>query len=197
MPGRRVLGRVFHDLLEQQVHEQEQRLGLENQDHRFLVLVIVQMLVNAGVLDQKGIARFPVQAFPVVNVVALAFEDVEHRGIHVAVLLAVAVRGKDIEVRLDRLCDLHRLRIDKMFAVVLRPALPLPVGRVIDARLVEQLLYKLSIAPLQGPDEGTFFGPKLPGSRFPRMIVADIVGRFRGAFRPCRIQPEYGSIPEE
>src|SRR5262245_24894440 len=50
------LRRPLDDLLEEQVHEQEQRLGLEHQQHRFLVRIVIEMLVHAGVLDQHHVA---------------------------------------------------------------------------------------------------------------------------------------------
>src|SRR5262245_57742650 len=37
LAGRQFVGRPLHDLLEQQVHEQEQRLGLEHQEDRLFL----------------------------------------------------------------------------------------------------------------------------------------------------------------
>src|SRR6516164_10652472 len=56
MAGRQLVGRPFHHLLEQQVHEQKQRLRLEHQQNAILVLVVVEMLMHAAVLDQHHVA---------------------------------------------------------------------------------------------------------------------------------------------
>src|SRR5580700_1990109 len=45
--GRGFVGRIGHDLLEQQVHEQEQRLCFEHQQDRLVVGAVVEMLVDA------------------------------------------------------------------------------------------------------------------------------------------------------
>src|SRR6266581_468605 len=49
--------RIGNHLLKQQVHEQEQRLGLEHQQDRFIVRIIVEVLMHAAILDKHHIAR--------------------------------------------------------------------------------------------------------------------------------------------
>ncbi len=90
------------------MHEQEQRLRLHDQADGLVVGVIVQVLVDAGVLDDQRIARFPIEAAAVVDVVALALQDIEDGAVHVAVLLAVAAGREAVDMGLDRLRDLRR-----------------------------------------------------------------------------------------
>src|SRR5262245_43473719 len=52
---RRLVRRPFHDLLEEQVHEQEKGLGLEHQQDRFVLGVVVEVLVHAAVLDEHHV----------------------------------------------------------------------------------------------------------------------------------------------
>ena len=49
-----ILGGKFGDLLEQHVHEQEQRLGLHDQEDAFIVGLVAEMLMHAGVLDDHA-----------------------------------------------------------------------------------------------------------------------------------------------
>src|SRR5262245_47433144 len=59
-PERRIeIGRPLHHLLQQQVHEQEQRLRLEHQVDTFLLVGVVEVLVHAAVLDQHHVAGLP------------------------------------------------------------------------------------------------------------------------------------------
>src|ERR1700686_4935095 len=46
---RRPLGRPFHHLLQQQMHEQEQRLRLEHEMDAFLGVGVVEVLMHAAV----------------------------------------------------------------------------------------------------------------------------------------------------
>src|SRR5215472_8554859 len=88
MAGRQLVGRPFHHFLEKQVHEQKQRLRLEYQQNAILVLVVIEMLVHAAVLDQHHVAGLPFDVAAVMDVVAVALEHVEHRAIEMTVLLA-------------------------------------------------------------------------------------------------------------
>src|SRR6266567_5812330 len=47
--------RIGNHLLKQQVHEQEQRLGLEDQQDRFIVRVVVEVLMHTAILDEHDI----------------------------------------------------------------------------------------------------------------------------------------------
>src|SRR5688572_16618575 len=67
-------GRIGNHLLIQQVHEEEERLGLEYQQDGFSRRIVVEMLVHAAVLHQHDIAGLPFNAPPIVNVVAPALE---------------------------------------------------------------------------------------------------------------------------
>src|SRR5487761_136545 len=115
--GRRRRGRIAHDLLEQQMHEQEQRLRLERQQVRVVVGIVVEMLVHAAVLDQHEVARLPVEPLAVVDVVAATLEHVEHGAVHVSMLLSMSARCVDLDVGLDRLRDCGGKRADHVLAV--------------------------------------------------------------------------------
>ena len=49
-----------------------------------------------------------------------------------------------------------------MFAIVLGSTLPLPVGRVVDARLSEKLFLEIAVGTFQRAHEDAFLGPALP-----------------------------------
>ena len=101
-----ILRGVFRDLLEDQMHEQEERLGLRDQHDRLVFRIVVQMLVDAGVLDDEGIARFSVEALAVMDVVAFALQHIENGAIHMTVALAVAAGREAVDMGLDRLGNL-------------------------------------------------------------------------------------------
>src|SRR5271156_3439254 len=85
--GRQRVGRPLDHLLEQKVHEQEQRLGFENQQDAGFLLVIVEVLVHAGILDQHDVTGLPLHITAVMHVMAVALEYVEHRAVEMAVFL--------------------------------------------------------------------------------------------------------------
>jgi hypothetical protein len=80
------------------MHEQEERLGLEYQQDRLLLGIVVEMLVHAAVLDDHHIAGFPRNVAAIVHVVAPALEHVEHRAVEMPVLLAVGARGIGLDM---------------------------------------------------------------------------------------------------
>src|SRR6202035_5746680 len=86
---RRRGGRKRHYLLKQQVHEQEERPGLEDQEMRVIVGIIVEMLMHAAVLDEHDVAGLPVDAPLVMDIVAAPFQNVEYRAVHMAMFLAI------------------------------------------------------------------------------------------------------------
>ena len=95
------------------MHEQEQRLGLQHEQDRLVVGVVVEVLMDAAVLDDHDVAGLPVDAAAVMDVMAAAFEHIEHGAVQVAVLLAVGAGRIGLDMRLDRLRDGRRLRIDE------------------------------------------------------------------------------------
>ena len=104
---RRMVRRIGHDLLEQQMHEQEERLRLHHQQDRLVVGIVVEMLMDAAILDDHHVAGLPLDAPPVMHVMAVALEDLEHGAVHMAVLLAEGAGAIGLDMRLDRLRD-HR-----------------------------------------------------------------------------------------
>ena len=80
----------------------------------------VEMLVDAVVVDDRHVARLPVVADVVVDLVALAVEDVEGGLVDVAVLLALAAGPVFLEVEVEVLGDAV-LGLDVVAAVGLRP----------------------------------------------------------------------------
>src|SRR5262245_2317202 len=86
--SRRGLGRTSLDeLLEQHVHEQVHRLRLEHERSRRPRRIGVEVLVDTVRVHDCDIARLPVVADAVVDLVAPAVEDVERRLVHMPVLL--------------------------------------------------------------------------------------------------------------
>ena len=101
---RRRLLRAFGDaLLEEHVHEHVHRLRLHDQRARRFVRVGVEVLVHAVVVHDRDVAGFPLVPDAVVNLGALAVEDVEHRFVDVAVLLRLAARRVLFEMDVQRL----------------------------------------------------------------------------------------------
>src|SRR3984957_1511998 len=159
---RRALGRPFHHLLQQQMHEQEQRLCLEHEVDAFLGLGVVEVLMHAAVLDQHHVAGLPFDPPPVVHVVAVPLEHVEHRAVEMAVLLAAGLGRVSLDMGLDRLDDGGGLRADDALAVHLRPTLPGHVGGGIDPRLIHQRLVKVAVGALERAHESALLGPAVP-----------------------------------
>src|SRR5206468_3917907 len=95
------------DLLVEEVHEEEQRLRLEDEQNRLILRVVVEVLMNAAVLDDHRVAGLPLDAPPVVDIMAAALEDVEDGAVEMPVLLAVSAGGVDLDMRLDRLRHLR------------------------------------------------------------------------------------------
>ena len=182
-----VFRREIDDPLEQHVHEQKERLRLHHEDDRLVVGIVVEMLVHTGVLDDQRVARLPVVADLVVHVVTLALQHEKDRAVHMAVLLAIAARGVDVDMAFDRLRDLHRLRIDDLLAVIVRAALPLPVLGVIDARLREEFANELAIGALERADEDALLGPALPDDLFLLLCATIVAGAGFG-------RPQFGLI---
>src|SRR5580765_2822671 len=106
----------LHHLLEQNVHAHEHRLGLHHDGAGRLGRAGIEVLVHAVVVDDGDVARFPVVANAVMNLVAFAVEDVEGRLVDVAVLLRMTARRVLLEVDVKHLRDTI-LRLDVMTAV--------------------------------------------------------------------------------
>src|SRR3981189_3558843 len=85
------IGRPLHHLLQQQVHEQEQRLGLEHEVDALLALGVIEVLMHAAVLDQHHVAGLPGNLAAVVDVIVVALQDIEHRAVEVAMLLTAGL----------------------------------------------------------------------------------------------------------
>src|SRR5215813_6594486 len=159
---RRVVGRPFDDLLEQEVHEQEQRFGLEHQQDRLVLGVVVEVLVHAAVLHEHDVAGLPWDVPAVVDVVAAPLEHVEAGAVEMAVLLPVRAGCVDLDMRLDRLGDGRVLRADDVLAVLAGPALPRHVARGVDARRFDQLLVEVAVGPSRRAHKRAFLGPAVP-----------------------------------
>src|ERR1700719_983423 len=96
--GRR---RIRHYLLEQEMHEQEERLGLEDQEMRVIVRIIVEMLMYAAVLDEHDIAGFPIDAPLVMDIVAASLQNIEYCAVHVTMFLTIGARRINLDMRFD------------------------------------------------------------------------------------------------
>ena len=122
---RRRLRPLDHRVLEQHVHEQVHRLGLDHRARgpaRFALALIV--LVDAIVVHDRDVAGLPVVAHAVVDLVAGAVEDVERRLVDVAVLLRRAAGRIFLKMDVQRLAQAV-LRLDVVAAEMLRAAVEL------------------------------------------------------------------------
>src|SRR5712671_1429834 len=126
-------------------------------------------------LDNHDVAGLPVDAAPVMDIVAVSLDDVEDGAVQMAVLLAECARPVSFDMGLDRLSNGRRARRNAGLAEMLRPALPRLVAERQHARLTEQILGQLAIGAFQGTHEGALFLPALPYD----WLLA-IVGRRRG-----------------
>ena len=123
--GRRRRLRSLDDgVLEQHIHEQIHRLGLDDQGPRWFARAGVGMLMDAVVVDDGDIAGLPIVAHAVVNLVSRAIEDVEGSFVDVAMLLRGAARRILLEMDVQRLTEAI-LRLDIMAGKMLRPAVEL------------------------------------------------------------------------
>ena len=136
--------------------------------------IVVEMLVDAAVLDDHHVAGLPGNVPAVVHVVAAALEHVEHRAVEVAVLLAVGAGRIGLDVRFHRLDDGGGLRADDALAELAGAALPRHLLRGIDALLLEQRLVEMAIGAFERPHEGALLCPALP------FLVLLLLGVFVG-----------------
>ena len=97
----RCLGGVLDHFLENHVHEQEQRLSFHYQNDTLFIWVIIEMLMDAAILDDQGVSRLPVDPVTVMYVMAFTFQHKEDSRIHVPVLLAVPAGSVNIDMSLD------------------------------------------------------------------------------------------------
>ena len=130
---RRRLRTLLHRVLEQHVHEQVHRLGLDHQGARRLLRAGVEVLVHAIVMHDRDVAGLPVVADAVVDLVAGAVEDVERGLVDVAVLLGGAAGRIFLEMDVQRL-GAAVLRLDVVAAEMLRAAVELELLALDDAR---------------------------------------------------------------
>src|SRR5439155_1422914 len=116
-----------------QAHRHPVRLRLHHQSESAHVFIGVVVLVHAVRVHDREVVLLPVVSDAVVDLVALALEDVEAR----LVLVAVAVIGATRE-KLDEM-HLQRLRQEGIVARAQHPRGPRLVGvaRVADARVVD------------------------------------------------------------
>ena len=131
--------------------------------------------MHAVVVDDRDVAGLPVVAHAVVDLVALAIEDVEGRLVHVAVLLRLATRGVLLQVDVEHLGDAV-LRLDVVTAEGLRAvgeANQLALPDAGHGPQASQFLTQVVVA-LQGPDKN----PVLLGVVV--RLVDDDLARWRG-----------------
>jgi|SRR6516164_5116263 hypothetical protein len=106
------------------MHEKKQRLGFEHEQDCLMVGIVVEVLVDATVLNNHDVTGLPIDPLSVMDVVAAPLEYVKHGTIQVAVLLSERSWCIDLNVRFNRLSDGRGLWTNDMFAVQLRPAFP-------------------------------------------------------------------------
>src|SRR5258706_2336282 len=183
MPLGERVRRIGDHLLIEQVHEQEQRFGLEHQKDRLVVGVVVEVLMHAAVLDEHHIAGLPLDAAPVMDVMAASLDDVEAGRVQMPMLLAIGARGISLDMRFDRLRDLRGgARRDDMLAIEVRPALPgHALGRD-DTRLVQELFGQMAVGAFERADEGALLLPALPDDGLLLIVLGPGDRLFGGGF---------------
>ena len=159
------------------MHEKEQRFCLEHQQHRFIFRIVVEMLMHAAGLDNHDVTGLPVDAAAVMDVIAAALQDKEHRAVEMAVLLPERTRAIGFNMGFDRLADGSRAGGDARFAVMLRAAFPRLVAKRKHARLLQQTAREFAVSPFQRAYEGALLLPALPHNR-----LLPVVPRSRRAF---------------
>ena len=87
MTWNRICGLFLHHFLHYEVHEQIQWLGLDDQRPSRPVRVVVEMLVYAGIFHGYYIARLPVIADAIVDLMSPAIEDVKYSLVHMAMFV--------------------------------------------------------------------------------------------------------------
>src|SRR5262245_50364285 len=120
------------------------------------------MLVHARAFHDHHVARFPVDAAAVVDVMAAAFEYIEYGAVEMPVLLAVGAGRVAFDVGLDRLHHIGGLRAHDVLAEERRPSFPGMVARRIHTRLLQQGLVDVAVGAGELSHEGALFRPALP-----------------------------------
>src|SRR5262252_9988292 len=144
----------LHSVLEQHVHEQIHRLGLDHQGAGGLPFAGVEMLVHAVVMDDRDVAGLPIVTNAVMDFVARSIENIERRLIHMSVLLGLAAGGILLEMKVKRL-GAPVLRLDIMAAEMLRATVQLEILALDDSRQAPQPIEFLleTVGARQGADK--------------------------------------------
>src|SRR5215207_11475129 len=90
-------------------------------------------------------------------------------------LLAVASRGKALDMGFDRLRNLGDLRVDDLLSIGGRATFPLVIFGRVDPRLGEEFAHQLAIGALERANENAFLGPALPDCFLPRRMRLDVM----------------------
>src|SRR5262249_21329897 len=143
-------------MLEQHVHEQIHRLGLDHQGAGGLLFAGVEMLVHAVVMNNRDITGLPIVANAVVDFVARAIENIERRLVYVSVLLGLATRRILLEMNVKRL-GAPVLRLDIVPAEMLRATVELEILSLDNARQPPQPIEFL--LETIGAGEGAYENP--------------------------------------
>ena len=117
--------------LEQHVHENEHRLGLEDKRPRRFCVRGVKMLMDTIVVHDGHVTGLPIVADAVMHLVAFAIQNVEGGFVDMPVLLALAAGAVFLKVQVKQLTDAV-LRFDLVAAVGLRTVNKLDFGRLAD-----------------------------------------------------------------
>ena len=94
MAGHRFLRLFFDDLLHDEVHKQVKRFRFDDEGPGRPVRVVIEMLVDTGILNNDQISGLPVVSDAVMDLVALSVQDVKDGLIHMAVLVRLSARGE-------------------------------------------------------------------------------------------------------
>src|SRR4029077_19555093 len=120
--GRRGRLRPLLDrVLEQHVHEEIHRLGLDHQSPGGLPFAGIEMLMYAIVMNDGDVPGLPIVADAVVDLITRPVKNVERRLVDVAVLLGLAAWRVLLQVNVKRL-GAPVLRLDIVAALMVRAA---------------------------------------------------------------------------
>src|SRR5579875_3520354 len=180
---RRLLRLLLQRPLEQHVHEQVHRLGLEDQGPRRLRRAAVEMLVDAVVVHDRDVAGFPLVAHAVVHLGAFAVEDVEHRFVDVTVFLRGRTRSVFLQVDVQRLPE-HMARFEIVLAEDLGSLAILDLDSLANARERAQppeLVFQIVLALKSANEEAI-------------LLVAEVLGRHQRDSGTCRYRRSRSAV---
>ena len=93
LPARRgFFGDSLDIFLKEEIHQHVKRFRLDDDGSDPFGVGPVEVLMDAAVVHNDAIARFPLISLAVVDLVPTTFEDIEHRFVHMTMILGSSPR---------------------------------------------------------------------------------------------------------